>query len=146
MHLFVDRVERAHVEQAATDAGLVRRDDDAVPGVVEPRDGFHAARDGAPFIGALDVLVAVEIEHAIAIEDDQLGGACRHHGFGGELDHVHQAASFEISATRFIVAATLRNKARRLARTVASSAMTITASKKRSTTGLTAASDFSAPA
>ena len=50
------------------------------------------------------------------------------------------AASFEMSATRFIVAATPRRSASRLARTSGSSAMTITPSKKRSTAGLAAAS------
>ncbi len=45
-----------------------------------------------------------------------------------------------MSATRFIVAATPRSSARRLARTVGSSAITITSSKKRSTVGLAVAS------
>ena len=46
----------------------------------------------------------------------------------GELDHGY-CASFEMSATRFIVSATPRSSARRLARMAGSSAITITSSK-----------------
>ena len=77
-------------------------------------------------------------------------------GFGGELDHrriiasnpsrrAFHAASFEMSATRFIVGATPRSSASRFARIAGSSAITITSSKKRSTAGLAVASALSAP-
>jgi hypothetical protein len=49
-----------------------------------------------------------------------------------------------MSATRFIVVATCVSNARRFARIAASSTITITSSKKRSTTGFTVASVRSA--
>jgi hypothetical protein len=50
VHLVVNRVERREIEQAPTDAGLVRRDDDAIAGVIEPRDRFEAAWNRPPFV------------------------------------------------------------------------------------------------
>ncbi len=88
VHLLVDRVERRHVEQAAADARLVRRDDHAKARVVEPRDRLEAPRDRPPFVRRLDELGAVVVDHAVAVEHDELEGARGRDGFGGELDHV----------------------------------------------------------
>ena len=52
----------------------------------------------------------------------------------------------KMSATRFIVSATPFSSASRFARTAGSSAITMTSSKQRSTTGFAVASAFSAPA
>ena len=144
VHLLVDRVQHRHVEEAAADAGLVGRDDDPVAGVVEPGDRLEAARHRPPLVRRLDEVLAVVVHDAVAVEDDEPHRAGRDHRFGGELDHY--CASFEMSATRFIVAATPRSSARRLARIAGSSAITITSSKYRSTAGLAVASARSAPA
>ena len=77
VHLLVDRVQHRHVEQAAADARLVGRDDDAIAGVVEARDRLEAARARAPLVRRLDELVAVVVDDAVAVEDDELGRARR---------------------------------------------------------------------
>ena len=72
-HLVVNRIEGCHVKQSATDPRLVGRDHDAVAILVEPRDRFHSAVDGLPFAWGLDKLIAIVIDHAIAVENYQLG-------------------------------------------------------------------------
>ena len=42
------------------------------PGVVEPRDRLEAAGDRPPLVRRLDELVAVVIDDAVAVEDDEL--------------------------------------------------------------------------
>jgi len=64
----------------------------------------------------LDELVAVVIDHAIAIEDDEF-----------------HAASLEISENRFIALRISVRSARRFSRSFLSSVMTMTASKNEST-------------
>ena len=70
VHFVVDRVQRTHVEQPAADAGLVRRDHDPVAGMIQLRDRLEAARNGLPFGGVLDELIAVLVDDTVAIEDD----------------------------------------------------------------------------
>jgi hypothetical protein len=87
VHLVVDRVERADVEEPAADAGLVGRDDGAIAGLVQARDGLEATGNRNPFFRRLDELVAVDVDDAVAVEDDELrlarpGGSLRR-----ELDH-----------------------------------------------------------
>ena len=53
VHLFVDRVQRAHVEEAAADPRLVGGDDDAVARVVEPGDRLEAPGIGRHSSGDL---------------------------------------------------------------------------------------------
>jgi hypothetical protein len=77
LHGVVDGDQRRGVEEAARDARLVRRDDDAVAGLGEARDRLEAAFDRAPLIGRLDVVVAVLVDGAVAIEDDELHEAMR---------------------------------------------------------------------
>ena len=74
MHLVVNRVQRREIEQPSTHTGLVRRDDDAIAGMVEPRDRLEAARYRTPLVDVLDVGVAVEIDDAVAVEDDNFRG------------------------------------------------------------------------
>ena len=76
VHLGVDRVERRHVEQAARQARLVRRHDRVPAGVVEPRDRLERAGDRHPLVGRLDVVVAILVDRAVAIEDDELQRRC----------------------------------------------------------------------
>jgi hypothetical protein len=82
VHLVVDGIQRVHVEQAATDAGLVGRHDHPITGLIEPGDGFQAARDRSPFGRRLDELLRVVVDDAVAVEDDEF-----------------HTASFEMSAT-----------------------------------------------
>ena len=77
VHLLVDRVQRRHVEQPAADPRLIGRDDDAEAGVIEPRDRFEAAGNRTPLVRRLDELIAVVVDHAVAVQDDQPGGAGR---------------------------------------------------------------------
>ena len=71
VHLFVNGIEGGHLEQAAADARLIGRDDHAKTGLREFRNGLQATRNGSPFLGALDVGIAVVVNDPVAIEDDQ---------------------------------------------------------------------------
>src|SRR5262249_11119934 len=114
--LVVDGVERGHLEQAAAHARLVGRHHHVIARLGEARDRLEAARDGFPLLRALDVRIAVVIDHAVAVEDDEL-----------------HAASLEMSATRFISARRSASSARRLRRSAGSSAITMMESKNEST-------------
>src|SRR5690606_16619030 len=128
VQLGVYRRERVEVEQTAGDARLVRRDRDPVARPVELRDRGHRAGQRMPLVRVLDEGVAVLVDDAVAIEDEQL----------------HVAASFEMSATRFISRCRRASSASRLLRTRSSSAMTMTSSKKRSTAARVPAMSFMA--
>jgi hypothetical protein len=104
VHLLVDRVQGRHVEQFARDARLVRRDHHAVAGLVQARDRFERAGDRNPLGRRLDEIRGVVVDDAVAVEDDQLHGALPY------------AASFEMSATRFIMRCRMDSRARRLLR------------------------------
>src|SRR5262249_61168533 len=73
----VDVEERAGREEPARDAGLIRRDHDAVAGLRQARDRFQASLDRPPFLERLDVMVAVVVDRAVAIEDDELHSAIK---------------------------------------------------------------------
>src|SRR5262249_26620444 len=118
VHLRVYRVQGGHVEQPAAYPRLVGRDHDAPAVLGEPRDRVEAARDRPPLVGVLDVLVAVVIDDAVAVEDDELH---------------FSTASLEMSATRFMASRSSRKRASRLLRSFLSSTITITLSKKLST-------------
>ena len=81
-HLVVDGVEHGHVEQSTAQPRLVGGHNNAIARLRQRGDGLKAARQRPPFIRALDVLVAVPVDYAIAIEDQQF-----------------HAASLEMSAT-----------------------------------------------
>src|SRR2546426_294150 len=127
VHGVVDRDQARGVEKAARDAGLVGGDDDAVAVLRQPRDRLQAAFERPPFGGRLDVLVAVVVDGAVAIQDDEL-----------------HLASFERSAMRFMVPCKVPRKPIRLARTRGSLSITITLSKKASTGAFRDANCFSA--
>ena len=116
VHFLVDGVQRGDFEQAAPDARLIGGDHYVIAIVVEPRNRFKAAWDRFPFGGRFDVLGAVEVDHAVAIKNDEF-----------------HAASFEMSATRFMLRRKSLSSAKRLRRRSASSAMTMTESKNAST-------------
>src|SRR5881397_2955697 len=118
VQLGMHRIERPHVEQAAAEPRLIARHHHVIAGMVQPRDRLQRAGQRHPFVGRLDVVVA--------IEDDEF-----------------HAASFDRSATRFIAACNAPSSARRLARSFGSSALTITSSKKASTGVRSAASSRS---
>src|SRR5204862_7799735 len=116
VHLGVDRVERRHVEQATADAGLIGRHDDTPAALREAGDRIEASRDRPPLVRMLDERVAVVVDHAVAVEDDEF-----------------HAASLEISENRFIALRMAVSSASRFPRSFLSSAMTMTASKNEST-------------
>ena len=55
MHFFMHGIECVHVEQAATNAGLVRRNNHLVTRLIQAGDGFQTAGQWLPFGGRLDV-------------------------------------------------------------------------------------------
>src|SRR3989441_779770 len=116
VHPCVDRVERRHVEQAPADTGLIGRHDDTPAALRQASDGIEASRDRPPLVGMLDELVAVVVDHAVAVEDDEF--------------HV---TSLEISENRFIAFRISVSSASRFSRSFLSSAITMTVSKNEST-------------
>src|SRR5690606_1922629 len=78
--------------------------------------GVDAAWDRLPLRWRLDVVIAVLVDDAVAIEDDEL-----------------HWASLEMSATWFMLRCRRCSSARRLLRTAGSSAITMTSLKKAST-------------
>ena len=116
----VDREQRRRVEQAARDARLVGRHHDAIAGLRQARDRLQAALDRPPLLGRLDVVVAVVVDGAVAVEDDELH--CRELGEIG--DAVHRAVQLARAARGGC------------ARTRASLSITITLSKNASTGAL----------
>ena len=125
VHLVVDGVQHRHVEQTAPDAGLIGCHHHAVAGLVQARDGFQTAGNGAPFFRVLDELLGVEVDDAVAVEDDEL-----------------HAANLEMSADWFISRPNCCNNTARFKRSALSSAITITLSKKSSMKGLSVTSVF----
>src|SRR5205823_4295425 len=112
----VDLEQRSRGEKAARDARLVGRHHHAVAGLRQARDRLEAALDRPQLVERLDVVVAVVIDGAVAIEDDEL-----------------HAASLERSAMRFIVSCSWPRKPMRFARTRGSLSITMTLSKNAST-------------
>src|SRR5207249_2715853 len=72
VHLVVDGNKHPHVEEASAEPGLIGGYDDAVTRMVESCNRLEASRNGPPFVRRLDEVLAVVIDHAIAIEHDEL--------------------------------------------------------------------------
>jgi hypothetical protein len=72
VHLVVNGVQRCHFEEPAAYAGLVGRHHDVITGLGELRNGLEAAGYRLPLVRVLDVGVAVDVDDAVAIQDDQL--------------------------------------------------------------------------
>src|SRR5690242_9545957 len=70
-HLVIDGIERAHIEQAPTNTGLVGCNHYPIARLGKMRNGFQAAWNGFPFIRRLDTGRAVIIDDTVAIENDQ---------------------------------------------------------------------------
>ena len=70
-HLVVDCIQRRHIEKPAADARLIGRDNDAKTALVQSRNRLDRAWNRFPLGGGLDELRAIDIDHAVAIEDDQ---------------------------------------------------------------------------
>jgi len=77
VHLVVDGVQRIHVEQPARDARLVGRDHHAVARLRQPGDRLQTAGNGLPFVRRLDETLGVEIDDAVAVENDEVHGKTR---------------------------------------------------------------------
>ena len=58
----------------ASDAGLVGGNGDVVACLRQEGDGIHAAFDGYPFVYGFDEVVAVLVDDAVAVEDDEFHG------------------------------------------------------------------------
>ncbi|CAM2151778.1 hypothetical protein PT2222_270008 [Paraburkholderia tropica] len=80
VHLRVHGVERRRVEQTASDAGLVRRDGDAIARLIQASDRFEAAGQRDPFVRRLDEGVGIDVDHAVAVEDHDLAAGAGRHG------------------------------------------------------------------
>ena len=106
VHLGVHGVERHHVEEAAPDARLVRRDDDVPAGMVQAGNGLQRAGQGHPLVAGLDVVLAFVVDGAVAVEDDQFHALS---GMVGAGRHRNQDASLEMSATWFMALLTPMN-------------------------------------
>src|SRR5262249_50582370 len=124
----VDGGQGPGVEKAQRNPPLVGGADDAIAGLVQTSDRLEAALDRTPVFRRPDVRVAVVVDRAVAIEDDEL-----------------HFASLERSAMRFIVPCSVPRKPMRLSRTRASLSITMTLSKNASTGAFRAASALSAP-
>src|SRR5258706_7179048 len=129
VHLAVDGVERRHVEKRAAYPRLIRRDDHPPTRLSKHGDGVEASRDRAPLVGMLDEVVAVEVDDAVAIEDEELH---------------FSTTSFEISATWFMALFRFANRMSRLFLSSVFSTFTMTRSKNSSTGTLRDASEVRA--
>src|SRR6185436_9514608 len=103
--------QRRRVEQAARDARLVGRDHHPVVRLREAGDRLQAAFERRPLGDRLDVRLAVVVDGAVPVQDNELH---------------FSTASLEMSATWFMSGSSLwRSSACRLARSAASSAFTM---------------------
>src|SRR2546427_222488 len=98
-----DRGRRLEVAEAVAHAG-------------RPIERNEASGDRPPLVGMLDELVAVVVDHAVAVEDDEF-----------------HAASLEMSENRFMAFRISVSSASLFSRSFLSSVMTMTASKNEST-------------
>src|SRR6266852_6296615 len=112
------RSRRLSPTQGARSSATLRRSAMAknIPGLGQAGDRLEAPGDRPPLVGMLDKLVAVVVDHAVAVEDDEF--------------HI---ASLEISENRFIAFRTSVSRASLFSRSFLSSVMTMTASKNEST-------------
>jgi hypothetical protein len=78
VHAGMDGVERGHVDQAAPQAGLVGGDRDMKARVIQSRNGIECAGQRGPVLRRRDERVAVMVDRAVALKDDQFHGALQH--------------------------------------------------------------------
>ena len=123
VHARMHGIEGHHVEQTPANARLVGGHDHVPTGMVEPRNRFQRTGQRHPLVCRLDVVVPLVIDGSVAIEDDE---------FHAHSERGH-AANLDRSATRFMAWCKDASKPRRLVRNAASSALTMTPSKKAST-------------
>lgn len=92
VHALVYGIEHVHVEQAAADTGLVGGNHDPISPLVQARDRIKRTRNRAPLLGRLDELLRVEVDDAIAVENDELHGLLFLHRKARNVRHlIHQA-------------------------------------------------------
>jgi hypothetical protein len=75
VHAGMHLVEHGHVEQAAAQPRLVGGKHRMPAGVVEPRDRLQRTGQRHPFLRRLDVVVAVLVDGAVPVKDDELHDA-----------------------------------------------------------------------
>src|SRR5699024_11347217 len=115
-HLAVNAIEFLRAEQPPCHTRLVGGHHHAPSGPCQAANGFRAPGNRVPFFGRLDVGIAVMVDDAIAIQNDQLHEASR-----------------EMSATWFIMVCKRASKVSRFCFRDSSSDMIMTWSKNPST-------------
>ena len=73
--------------------------DDVPAAVVEPRDRLQRAGQRLPFVGRLDVVVAVVVDGAVAVEDDELHAAVASRSRRPACDRVGDAVHRRVQAS-----------------------------------------------
>src|SRR5205823_13494610 len=91
VHALMDCVQRRDIQQSPTDAGLIGRDNNAIAGMIEARNGLETSGYRSPLVGRFDELIAVVIDDPVAIENDEPRRTRRNNGFGSELNHALHA-------------------------------------------------------
>ena len=86
-------VQRLHIVQTPTDAGLIGGNGNVPSGLRQTCHGFQATRYRYPFVGRFDVVIPVFIDDAITIQNNELM-----HGSSSEFRQVshavHQTVQF----------------------------------------------------
>ena len=70
IELLVDLVQHREVQPAAADHGLVRKDQELVPGIPEPPGRFRGAGLDLQLVQALHRVRSVAVEHSVPIEQN----------------------------------------------------------------------------
>ena len=71
VHFFVHGVQRVHIEQAPAQAGLIGGHHHMPAGLRQHGDGVQAARQRNPFHAVFDEIIAIVVDDAVAVEDDE---------------------------------------------------------------------------
>jgi hypothetical protein len=70
-HFVVDRMQGIDIKESAFNAGLIGGDRNRPAGMSQPGNRLDAAWDWQPFLRTFNVSITIEIDHPIAIQDDQ---------------------------------------------------------------------------
>ena len=70
-HLGVNGIERVHVEQTALDPALIGGHRNVISRTIEPRNRLQSPRKRTPLVGSFNEAITIEIDGAVAVEDDE---------------------------------------------------------------------------